>query len=248
MSNAHKKLEYLSKEQRHPLFNLYDIVKLVELDIVPPEYVLHTPALGPKNPVLEKFDRKVMLAEIDLLFNRLQEKNVSNETISDVNIATINYIKKGSKQSIPRNLIMTKNYLKEHNLLAVPFDKGTGIFLIKSKTYKNELMDILKLKQFKKMEKARKNAKEFCLKEEERINIFLEDLNGRCKVNEQFLKSIKSVHGQLPRLYGLAKIHKENIPVRPVLSMSGLPYYKLAEKITEWLSVISKLFIKANCG
>ena len=104
--------------------------------------------MGSKNPVLEKFDQKVILAEIDLLLNHLQEENVSNETIRYINIATINYIKKCSKQSIPRNLIMTKKYLKEHNLLAAPFDNG--ICLIKSQAYENKLMGALKLKHLKK--------------------------------------------------------------------------------------------------
>ena len=152
--------------------------------------------MGPKNPVLEKFDQKVVLAEIDLLLNHLQEKNVSNETIRYINIATINYIKKCSKQSIPRNLIMTKKYLKEHNLLAVPFDNG--ICLMKSQAYENKLMGVPKLKHSKKMEKTRKNVKEFCLKEEERINTVLEELNKRGKIDQKFLKLIKSVGEQLP--------------------------------------------------
>ena len=152
--------------------------------------------MGPKNPVLEKFDQKVVLAEIDLLLNHLQEKNVSNETIRYINIATINYIKKCSKQSIPRNLIMTKKYLKEHNLLAVPFDNG--ICLMKSQAYENKLMGVPKLKHLKKMEKTRKIVKEFCLKEEERINTVLEELNKRGKIDEKFLKLIKSVGEQLP--------------------------------------------------
>ena len=33
---------------------------------------------GSKNMVLEKFDQKVILAEIDLLLNCLQEQNISN--------------------------------------------------------------------------------------------------------------------------------------------------------------------------
>ena len=152
--------------------------------------------MGPKNPVLEKFDQKVVLAEIDLLLNHLQEKNVSNETIRYINIATINYIKKCSKQSIPRNLIMTKKYLKEHNLLVVPFDNG--ICLMKSQAYENKLMGVPKLKHLKKMGKTRKNVKEFCLKEEERINTVLEELNKRGKIDEKFLKLIKSVGEQLP--------------------------------------------------
>ena len=153
-----KKLENLSKEQGRPLFNLRHTVKLFELDIAPPKHVLDTLALGPKNPVLEKFDRKTMLAETDLLLNQLQEQNVSNETISGINITTINYIKTCSKQSIPRNLIMTKKYIEKHNLLAVPFDKSSGICLMKTQAYENKSMDILKLKQFKKLEKSRKNV------------------------------------------------------------------------------------------
>ena len=143
-----RKLENLSKEQGRPLFNLHDTVKLFEIDIAPPKYVSDALALGPKNPVLEKIDGKAMLPKMDLLLNHLQEQNVSNETISDINIATINYIKKCSKQSIPRNLIMTKKYLEKHNLLAVPFDKSNRICLMKSQAYENKLMDILKLKQF----------------------------------------------------------------------------------------------------
>ena len=38
------------------------------------------------------------------------------------------------------------------------------------------------------MEKACKNAKDFCLKEEKIINTVLEELNERGKIDEQFLK------------------------------------------------------------
>ena len=82
---------------------------------------------------------------------------------------------------------MTKKYLKEHNLLAFLFDKSTGICLMESQAYENKAMAILESKQFWKMEKACKNAKEFCLKEEQWINTVLEELNERCKVDEQFL-------------------------------------------------------------
>ena len=44
--------------------------------------------------------------------------------------------------------------------------------------------------------------------------------------------------GQLPRLYGLAKVHKKNIPLRPVLSMLGSPCHEIAQKVAEWLSLI----------
>ena len=78
------------------------------------------------------------------------------------------------------------------------------------------------------MEKSRKNAKEFFKRRRE--NTVLEELNEHGKIDEKLLKSIKSVGGQLPRHYDLAKVHKENIRVRPVLSLPGWPYYKLQKK------------------
>ena len=52
--------------------------------------------------------------------------------------------------------------------------------------------------------------------------------------------------GQLLRLYGLAKVHKPNVPTRPVLSMPGSPYYKIAEKVTKWLAMVQES--KINCS
>ena len=52
--------------------------------------------------------------------------------------------------------------------------------------------------------------------------------------------------GQLPRLYGLAKVHKKNIPLRPVLSMPGSPYHKITQKVTDWLSVVPESKINSS--
>ena len=93
------------------------------------------------------------------------------------------------------------------------------------------------------MEKSRKNAIRFCLKEEERINTVLEELSERGKIDEVFLRSIKPVEWKLPRLCGLAKIDKNNIPVRPVLSMprslySGTSNYgHLCTTAISWFTV-----------
>ena len=65
-----------------------------------------------------------------------------------------------SKQKTPKNLLMTKKYLKERGLLAIPFDKGIGICLMKRETYENKMSDLLKLDQFKKWVKPRLNSKD----------------------------------------------------------------------------------------
>ena len=72
-STHQKKLDNLSKQQEQILFNVHDTVRLFELDIHPPKYVLDTLSMGPKNPILDKFNQKELLAEIDLLLKQLGE-------------------------------------------------------------------------------------------------------------------------------------------------------------------------------
>ena len=69
---------------------------------------------------------------------------------------------------------MTKRYLREKDLLAVPFDKGAGICMMKRQTYISKLSDILNLEQFEKVTVTRKNGRGLCLKEEDRINSVLQ--------------------------------------------------------------------------
>ena len=51
----------------------------------------------------------------------------------------------------PRHIIMIEQYLQEKELLAVPFNKGTGICMMKRQTYISKLNDILNLEQFEKV-------------------------------------------------------------------------------------------------
>ena len=89
-----KKLCALSEDQERPLFNVQNTVVMCDLNITPPNYVLETLSLGPKNAVLDKFEPKDVLAELDGLINHCTENNISDQTITNINVKTLNYIKK----------------------------------------------------------------------------------------------------------------------------------------------------------
>ena len=57
---------------------------------------------------------------------------------------------------------------------------------------------------------------------------------------------MKPTGSQPPRLYGLAKVHKDGCPLRPVVSMPGSAYHLIAKKVTEWLSLIPECSINSN--
>ena len=92
---------------------------------------------------------------------------------------------------------------------------------------------ITDLPQFEKWLPTRKNAKNPILKEEERVNGILKDLLDNKKIKKALYDKIKPVGSQPPRLYGLAKVHKENVPMRPVLSMPGSAYFKVANEVSK---------------
>ena len=60
-----QKLLSLSEEQERPLFNVKNAVILYGLEKKPPHYVMETLSLGAKNAVIEKFQPKDVLTELD---------------------------------------------------------------------------------------------------------------------------------------------------------------------------------------
>ena len=241
-----KKLVQLSEDQERPLFKVGNTVVLHQLDATPPQYVLDTLSLGPKNPVLDRFNPKDILAEVDVLMAHCKDQNIPQKIMTEINLKTLNYIKKCSKLKTSRNVTMISKYLKEHDLLAIPFDKGVGICVMKQCDYNDKLDAIIKLPQFQKYVKPRKNAKNPLLKEEEVIVETLKELRDSGKIDVSLYRKCKPRGSQPARLYGLAKVHKDVIPLRPVLSMPGSCYHKTAVQVADWLSVVDECKINSS--
>ena len=241
-----KKLSVLSQRQNKPLFNVKNTIRVFEFDKHIPLYVKETLSLGPRNPILDKFNDKEVLTELDCFLKYCVDHNVPDPTITDINIKTLHYIKTCKNQKTPRHINMTKKFLEENKLVAVPFDKGIGFCLMPRKSYEDKLNPIINLPQFQKYEVKRKNAKHPVLKEEERVIETLSKLKKEGKIDEEMYKSLKPVGSQAPRLYGLAKVHKEDVPLRPIVSMPGSPYHRIAKQVADWLSLVPECKINSS--
>ena len=199
-----------------PLFKINNTVICYQLDKIPPKFVMDTLSMGPRNAVLDEFNQNDVLSELDSFIKFCQDKKINEEMITDINVKTLSYIKACKKQKTPRNIHMTRKYLKENELLAVPFDKGIGICIMKVEKYNDKLNAILSLPQFQKILPKRKNEKDPTLKEEERVVSMLKKLKDQKKISESLFKKLKPIGSQPARLYGLAKVHKTDTPLRPV--------------------------------
>ena len=143
--------------------------------------------------------------ELDCFLEFCTKKGIQNDTITEINIKTLNYIKKCKKIKESRKVILTKKYLKEKSLLAVPFDKGVGICLMTVDTYKKKMDTLIKLPQFTKYEKPRSNAKHPIIGEEDRITNILKDLLEKELIGKELYDNLRPTGSQPPRLYGLGK-------------------------------------------
>ena len=57
---------------------------------------------------------------------------------------------------------------------------------------------------------------------------------------------MRSTGGQPARLFGLAKVHKVNTPLRPVLSSPGSSYYNLNKVLAKFFEKIEGAKIETN--
>ena len=64
-----------------------------------------------------------------------------------------------------------------------------------------------------------------------RINQKLKQLKDKDKLNETTYHRIRPNDASTAKFYGLPKIHKESIPLRPIVSLPGSPTYKLSKHL-----------------
>ena len=63
------------------------------------------------------------------------------------------------------------------------------------------------------------------------ISTTLLKLRDNGKLDKELFKKQRPIGSQPPRIYGLAKVHKANTPLRPVLSMPASAYYNTAKQV-----------------
>ena len=100
--------------------------------------------------------------------------------------------------------------------------------------------------QFERWIPERSNAKHPVFKEQERIIEKLKEMKNDGRIDEKTYNRLWPTGSQPARLYGLAKVHKLVVPLRPVLSMPGSVYHPIAVQVTEWLNVVTQCQINTS--
>ena len=83
------------------------------------------------------------------------------------------------------------------------------------------------------------------IKEEELFNLKLKAPQNSGSIQVNFLKSVESTGGQIPRIYGLVKVHKRGDLVWPILR-AGFIYLPLCAVLFRMLSELPECNSEVN--
>lgn len=71
---------------------------------------------------------------------------------------------------------------------------------------------------------------------EKRMNAMLLEMKKKGSLSHELYNRLRSSGGLTPRLYGLPKVHKPDVPLRPIVSFIQSPSYQLSRHLSKILS------------
>ena len=144
-------------------------------------------------------------------------KNVCLSYVYSYDQRTCNNLSKQEKLAL-------KELYQKHDLVICKPDKGNGVVILDRSAYLQKMDNILKdQSKFKALSTDPTEARE------KRLQRFLYNLKSSGVLNDAIYNRIRPSGSQPARLYGLPKIHKENTPLRPIVSCIGTYSYELAK-------------------
>ena len=105
-------------------------------------------------------------------------------------------------------------------------DKGNAMVVMEKRDYDRKIRELLK-----DTSTYRKLQKDPTPTQESKISRKLISLHNGKEIMAKLYNRLRSSGSQLPRIYGLPKIHKESVPLRPIVSCIGSPSYQLSKSI-----------------
>ncbi|XP_023707533.1 uncharacterized protein LOC111864490 [Cryptotermes secundus] len=104
-------------------------------------------------------------------------------------------------------------------------DKGDAAVVLDTSDYNRKIAALLEGKAYRKLKKDPTDT----------IECKTVLLLKKCQA-EEVCQQLRPQGSRPPRLYGLPKIHKPDIPLRPIVSIIGSPTYRLAKHLAGLLS------------
>ena len=126
------------------------------------------------------------------------------------------------------DLKVLRNLSKNDSIIISRPDKGIGVVLLDRPHYSEKMTSVLNdHTKFTHLLSA--DPLQITLRREDQINRFLRRLKKDNVINQTEYDQMYSSGSSPGVLYGLPKVHKPNVPLRPILSACNTPIFNLAK-------------------
>lgn len=194
-------------------------------------------SLGPRFSVeIPKKEVSVqkLLADVDNIINRFQGENRQNILRAKTTYLITEFLKK--TPDITNNFqslyYKTKKFLKDNpELLILKADKGNVTVAMNKHTYGELAESILGDEKYYK--KINKNP---TITIQNKCNEKIKQLASKQYITQDVAKSLYNYNAVPPRFYGLPKVHKQELSLRPIVSSINTPTSKLSTYIANILN------------
>lgn len=222
--------------------NIKWFVNLTDIDF--PEFVKSTLNLGDKFNFTINNDNKTIFNMFKDLESSLKHTYLDDDSINTIRNKIVNSIEKNCNKKIHisindrilnENIQKTKQYIQNNKdrVLFTKADKGNITVAIDRQNY------------IEKVESNLSDAKYYVLLKRNPLNKLIKDTNSMLENwNNKFAFDmgidnldieLKTHKSNLPRCYGLIKVHKKDFPIRVIVSSINSPTHKFAKVIAEVL-------------
>ena len=141
---------------------------------------------------------------------------------------------KPPKSNLSKELHKSVKSLREdHNIVILPADKGNATVVLDRTDYVNKMESLLEDNAYKKVKRNPTS------KVETKISTALKECENKGYITSKKRLSLAHQFSAPPQIYGLPKIHKEGIPLRPIVAAIGSPTHRLAKELARILSPLA---------
>ena len=138
-------------------------------------------------------------------------------------------------------LRMIGDMKRNKNIVITRPDKGNGVVVMSRDDYVKKMDEILSdSKKFQRLGSVEEHDN--TLQQERALQAFLLRAHKNGNISKEIYERIRPVGASRPRLYGLPKLHKDGVPLRPILSMINAPQHELAKWLAEVLHPVVTKF------
>lgn len=251
-ANLIKKFERLKvKQYKKPELH-YDKSNLVNLtDYIIPEECVITLSMGPKFsfptrtkeiPIID------ILSETENILFQYKDSEQRNEDRTTITNVISQYLTKNETFSdvdilLTKSKHLTNKFFKENNeLILTNSDKSKKTVIMEKVEYEEKMNDLLS------------DNNTYVLLNKDPTNMVLKkcievinELYNNSIISNRISESLKIKHPISPKIYGLPKLHKTGIPLRPIVSTIDSPAYNISKfccNILKQLTVNSEYNVK----